>query len=130
MSMRPGGVTVIGIIFLAIGVAALIEGIVFVIMPADISDWYNANIGPMLAGLPIAGSYLADLSASTFRLFGFAAIALGAIYLLTSIGVLKLTKWGYWIAILASIVLIVVIVGILFIWYLRKEEVKAAFDIS
>ena len=129
MSLRPGGVTWIAVLFL-VGAAAFIGlGIVCAFMSAFAAAFWNDNIGPLLAWIPMIGASLEVLDASIFQILGYVFIAVGAVDIVTSIGLLKLKKWGYWLCILVSIVLIVVIIGIVFIWYMRKDEVKAAFDI-
>ena len=129
LSMRPGGVTGIAILFLLGGVALLALGIMCTAMTAFVVAFWDANIGPLLAWVPILGERLVALDPGTCTLIGYVLIPIGAVDLVTFIGLLKLKKWGYWLAILISIPLIVVILGIIFIWYLRKDEVKAAFDI-
>jgi hypothetical protein len=67
---------------------------------------------------------------TVWMIMGYIFIVIGVLDILIFIGLLKLTKWGYWLCIIISIPLIIVILGIIFIWYLRKDEVKAAFDIK
>ncbi|MDD1777108.1 MAG: hypothetical protein LUQ65_02995 [Candidatus Helarchaeota archaeon] len=129
MSLRPGGVTGIAIIFLLGAAAFLAVGLVLLINPNFVKDFWDINIGPLLAWIPFVGSIVASINLGTWTLIGYAGIIVGIVDILIFIGLLKLKKWGYWLAIIISIPLIVVILGIIFIWYLRKDEVKAAFDI-
>lgn len=130
MSLRPGGVTGIAILFLLGAAAFLALGLVISIAPAFVITFWDLNIGPMLAWIPLVGDILVSIDPGTWTLLGYAFIIIGVLDILVFIGLLKLKKWGYWLCILISIPLIVVILGIIFIWYLRKDEVKAAFDIK
>jgi hypothetical protein len=129
MSLRPGGVTGISILFLLGAAAFLVLGLVILINTPFVIDFWDTQIGPMLAWIPLVGDILVTIDPGTWTLLGYAFIIIGVLDILVFIGLLKLKKWGYWLAILISIPLIVVILGIIFIWYLRKDEVKAAFDI-
>ena len=129
MSLRPGGVTGIAILFLLGAVGFIAFGLMCLLMGDFVMDFYNNNIGPLLAGLPIVVDRLADVSANTVLWAGILCVPVGIADIITFFGLLKLKKWGYWLAIIISIPLIVAIIGIVFIWYLRKDEVKAAFDI-
>jgi hypothetical protein len=130
MSLRPGGVTGIAILFLIAAAAFLSLGLIIVINPVYVQAFWHDNIGPLLGWIPLVGDILIDVQLSTLAIVGPVLIVVGALDILTFIGLLKLKKWGYWLCILISIPLIVVILGIIFIWYLRKDEVKAAFDIK
>ncbi|NVM30786.1 MAG: hypothetical protein HWN65_18240 [Candidatus Helarchaeota archaeon] len=127
MSLRPGGVTGIAIIFLIVAIAVIIEGLIMIIDPLIIKGLYDTYIGIPFGDLPLIPH---TLELSWLLILGAVFIPFGIIQMLTTVGLLKLKKWGYWLAILISIPYIVAIIGIIFIWYLRKEEVKAAFDIS
>ncbi|HUY01319.1 MAG TPA: hypothetical protein VMV49_17290 [Candidatus Deferrimicrobium sp.] len=135
MSLRPGGVTGIAAIFLIFGALILVIGVICAVATAFVLDLWLNNIDPMIAGLPLIGSFYTENiahffdSTTAWLLIGIGSIAIGALDIVTFLGLLKLKKWGYWLAIIISIPLIVVIVGIIFIWYLRKDEVKAAFNI-
>ncbi len=130
MSLRPGGVTGIAILFLLGAAALLTLGLIIVIDPNFVKTFWDTNIGPLLAWIPLVGDTFADVGLDTLVWVGPLLVAVGAVDIVTFIGLLKLKKWGYWLCILISIPLIVVILGIIFIWYLRKDEVKAAFDIK
>jgi hypothetical protein len=136
MSLRPGGVTGIAALFLIFGAVILVLGIICAAFSGTVLDFWTNTAGPMIAGLPLIGSFYTDHIAhyldttTAFLLIGVIFIGVGAIDILTFLGLVKLKKWGYWLAIIISIPLILVIVGIIFIWYLRKDEVKAAFDIT
>jgi hypothetical protein len=136
MSLRPGGVTGIAIIFLIGAAAFIILGIACAFMTAAAMLFWTSKIEPLIAGIPLINSFYADhlaillASPSTWMIMGYIFIVIGVVDILIFIGLLKLTKWGYWLAIIVSIPLIIVILGIIFIWYLRKDEVKAAFDIK
>ncbi|MHA1650182.1 MAG: hypothetical protein ACTSYB_08310 [Candidatus Helarchaeota archaeon] len=135
MSLRPGGVTGIAVLFLLGGGILLVLGILCAFVTAWTMAFYFANIDGILAGLPLIGDlYVNNLQSflmdpNIWLIAGIIFIAIGVIDVLTFIGLLKLKKWGYYIALIISIPLIIVILGIIFIWYLRKDEVKAAFDI-
>jgi uncharacterized membrane protein (DUF2068 family) len=131
MSLRPSGVTGIAIIFLIGAALFIVLGAICLAAPLTVIDVLN-GVGDMVESIPLIGgiaiSLLATLAANLLYV-GIVGIIIGVIDILIFIGLLKLKKWGYWLAIIISIPLIVVILGIIFIWYLRKDEVKAAFDI-
>ncbi len=135
MSLRPGGVTGIAVLFLITAAAGIAGGILCLVASEFVANWWTSTVTPILSDFPLIGSYYASHLADNFAdpfwwtIGGAILLAIGAVDLLTSFGLLKLKKWGYWLCIIISIPLIVVIIGIIFIWYLRKEEVKAAFDI-
>jgi hypothetical protein len=137
MSLRPGGVTGIAVLFLIAAAAFLIVSVICLIEMGAlaVSIWQN-NIEGLIEGIPFIGPFYIDHLAdnlanpTTWVIAGVIFIGIGAADILTFLGLLKLKKWGYWLCIIISIPLIVVIVGIIFIWYLRKDEVKAAFDIK
>ncbi|MHA1265206.1 MAG: hypothetical protein ACTSRS_08245 [Candidatus Helarchaeota archaeon] len=129
MSLRPGGVSVIAILFLLSAIGAIIGGIFLLVAPEAVKTFYDTNVGPLLASLPIVGDRLVDVGYDTIFMVGIAAIPIGIVDFIAGLGLFKLKKYGYWLAILISLPLIVAIIGIVFIWYLRKDEVKAAFDI-
>lgn len=126
MSLRPGGVTGIAILFLAGAIGYIVAGIYLIIDPWILKNFYDGTIGPLIGFLPLVPTTLDLLYIS---IMAYAMIPIGVVLIISGFGLLKLKKWGYWLALLVSIPLIVVIVGIIFIWYLRKDEVKAAFDI-
>jgi hypothetical protein len=126
MSLRPGGVTGIAILFLLGAIGAIIAGIVLLADPLILKTFYDGTIGPLIGGLPLIPTTL-DINWVIW--LSYALIPVGVIFIVTGLGLIKLQKWGYWLAILISIPLIVTLLGIIFIWYLRKDEVKAAFDI-
>jgi len=130
MSLRPGGVTGIAILFLLAAAVLLTLGLIIVIAPVFVKDFYDHNIGVHLGWVPLVGDTLLDVGLDTLAIGGPILIVIGALDVLTFLGLLKLKKWGYWLCIIISIPIIVVIIGIIFIWYLRKDEVKAAFDIK
>lgn len=129
MSLRPGGVTGIAILFLLGAAGFLVLGVICLVSPLFVQTFITANIWPLVSWVPIIGPMLEIVELGTITLLGYAGVIVGVLDILTFIGLLKLKKWGYWLAIIISIPLIVVILGIIFIWYLRKDEVKAAFDI-
>ncbi len=126
MSLRPGGVSGISILLIISGVGSIIYAIVLLTNPWLIKDFYDGTIGPLIGGLPLIPT---TLELSWLAMLGYILIPVAAVLIIAAIGLYKLKKWGYWLTILISIPLIVTIIGIIFIWYLRKEEVKAAFDI-
>ena len=136
MSLRPGGVSGIAVIFLIFGGLLLVLGIICAVATSTVLDIWLTKIDPVLDGLPLLGSFYEDHlahfldSERAWLLVGIISIAIGALDTVTFLGLWKLKKWGYWLCILISIPLIIVLVGIIFIWYLRKDEVKAAFDIT
>ncbi len=135
MSLRPGGVTGIAVLFLIAAAIFLVLGVICAFATATaMLFWFN-NIHGLIAGSfigPFYVDHLMDnlLNPTTWVIAGVIFIGIGAADILTFLGLLKLKKWGYWLCIIISIPLIIVIVGIIFIWYLRKDEVKAAFDIK
>ena len=130
MSLRPGGVTGIAILFLAVGIGALIFGILCLTMADFVKNLYDTNFGPLFQGIPQIGDNLLDVDINTVYIAGAILVPFGAADLLTGVGLLKLKKWGYWLAIIIASPFILAIIGLVIIWYLRKDEVKAAFDIT
>lgn len=130
MSLRPGGVTGIALLFIIGAASALAFAIVCIFMTTFITDFYNTHFGPLLDWIPIIGDRIKDIGPEWWLILGYILLPIGAVEIVTSYGLLKLKSWGYWLAILMSIPLILLIIGIIFIWYLRKDEVKAAFDIA
>ncbi|MHA1265205.1 MAG: hypothetical protein ACTSRS_08240 [Candidatus Helarchaeota archaeon] len=129
MSIRTKGISSLSILFIISAIIGIVVGIIFLIDPFGVKNTYDTNIGPLLANLPILGDELADVTLQMVYVVGGTAVPFGIITLISGIGLWQLKKYGYWLAILISIPLIVLIIGIVFIWYLRKEEIKASFDI-
>ena len=136
MSLRPGGVTGIAVLALIAGIGLLALGLVITIATDFAMAFYFDNIDPIIAGLPLIGSFYSDnlagyfLNPTLWLIAGIVFIAIGALLVLTCFGLLNLKTWGYWLAIIISIPFCIVIIGIIIIWYLRKDEVKAAFGIA
>ena len=126
MSLRPGGVSGISILLIISGVGCIVYAIVLLTNPLLIKSFYDLHIGPLIGSLPLIPTVL---ELSWLTMLGWALIPVAVVLIIAAIGLYKLQKWGYWLTILISIPLIVAIIGIIFIWYLRKDEVKAAFDI-
>lgn len=126
MSLRPGGVSGIAILLIISGVGCIVGAIVLLINPWLIKNFYDLNIGSLIGSLPLIPT---TLELSWLTMLGWVLIPVAVVLIIAAIGLYKLQKWGYWLTILISIPLIVAIIGIIFIWYLRKDEVKAAFDI-
>ncbi|MHA1130305.1 MAG: hypothetical protein ACTSQI_02955 [Candidatus Helarchaeota archaeon] len=135
MSLRPGGVSAIAILFLITAVAGLAIGIICLVASTWVATWWTANVTPLLSNFPLIGNFYMDHLADDFAnpfwwtVGGAILVVFGALDGITGYGLLKLKKYGYWLCIIISIPLIIIIIGIVFIWYLRKDEVKAAFDI-
>ena len=136
MSFRPGGVTGVAVLALIAGILLLALGLVIAVATDFMMAFWFDNIEPIIVGLPLVGGIYTDFLAGFFAnptlwlIFGIIFIAFGAVLVLTCFGLLKLKTWGYWLAIICSIPFCIVIIGILIIWYLRKDEVKAAFGIA
>lgn len=121
---RPAGITLMAVLFFAIA-AGLIVLAILGFMGFILTIWQT-----LLVTFPSIGKYFVPLAPlfvplnyiiSTIGLIAGIAIAIDAV------GLILLKKWAHSLALFVSIPLIVLIIGILFLWYLLKSEVKMAF---
>lgn len=62
--------------------------------------------------------------------FGIVLLVYGIIALISGIGLLRLKGWGWVAGIITSILTIILISGIIFYWYLSKEEIQELYDVK
>ncbi|MHA1269170.1 MAG: hypothetical protein ACTSPY_05225 [Candidatus Helarchaeota archaeon] len=131
-STKKTGVLIIAILFILAGIVLAIVGILCFIPSQSIAG--TSIIGEIwqvyVINFPYIGSYFDKLTKYVIpylMTLGGIAIVIGAIILLDGIGLFLYKKWAHSIAVLLSIIAIVVIIGIIFIWYLLKPEVKESF---
>jgi lysylphosphatidylglycerol synthetase-like protein (DUF2156 family) len=127
------GIAIIVIFYILVAVAFFILGIVNFIP----SNTYLTTFGGELwldyaVDLPIIGSYLDTLGNyilpyPNITIIAVVLIILGVIMALDAIGLLKRKKWAHSLAVLIGIMAIVVIIGIILVWYLLKSEIKTEF---
>ncbi|MHA1231242.1 MAG: DUF2127 domain-containing protein [Candidatus Helarchaeota archaeon] len=131
--LNKTGIYIIALLFLLASVVFLIVGILCLVpvqnepgLTVASQIWLNYIIN-----LPIVGVYLDKLSSfvlPNIQIIGIIALIVGIIIIIDSIGLFKLKRWAYSIALLISIVAIALIIGIIFVWYLLKPETKIIFD--
>ncbi len=131
---RPGGVTAVAAAFFLAGAYLLVVGLTMLASPGLVSMAAGAEL---LGGLELAGPYM-------FLLVG----GLGAVI---ALGLGRLHRWARWLAILAAIIGVVMllpnvssamldfhmgkliwagfgtIVRVMIVWYLFQEPVQEAF---
>ena len=121
---RPLGITLIAILFILVAAAIIIVGI------SDITGLGPTIWQQNIVTLPMVGSYLNMITpyyVPYATIWGIVSIIGGAIPLICAIGLLLLQKWAHTFALLLSIVAIIVLIGIVLIWYLSNDHVKEAF---
>ncbi len=62
--------------------------------------------------------------------FGSFLVVLGVFALLAGIGMHRLNGWGWVMGILTSLLTVIAISGILFYWYLSKENIQELYDVK
>ncbi|MBD3227815.1 MAG: hypothetical protein GF329_06470 [Candidatus Lokiarchaeota archaeon] len=127
------GITIIAILYMLVAVAGFILAILNFI-PSSI---YSTSLGgelwiTILEPLPTIGGILGTigdliLPYPIITVIGVVLLIVGIIMAIISIGLFKLKKWAHSLAILIAILAIVVIIGIILVWYLLKPEVKEEF---
>ena len=134
MVERPAGVTAVAAVFLLAGGYLVIVGLTMLASPGLVSMAAGAEL---LGGLELAGPYM-------FLLVG----ALGAVI---ALGLWRLNRWARWLAILAAVIGVVMllpdvssamldfrmgklvwaglgtIIRVMIVWYLFQEPVGEAF---
>lgn len=159
MSLRPRGVTALAVLLIIFAAAGIIGMIAIMQWEQSMFNQSLTSLLPQIifgaAGTPeeLAFGFMAtalmwqtnyQALMSTLNIIFTGVLALSTLLIITSIGLLYMKKWGYYLAltvgiilIIASIVaviptigfsLIILIAGILIIRYLRSEEVKYEFQ--
>ena len=81
---------------------------------------------PFIGGiLQILGVYL--LPQPNITIIAIVLLILGAIAIIDAIGLFARKKWAHSLAVLFAVVAIVIIIGIILLWYLLKSDVKMEF---
>ncbi|MHA1695283.1 MAG: hypothetical protein ACTSXT_05245 [Candidatus Helarchaeota archaeon] len=129
------GIKIIGFLFMLVAIVFFIVGILCQIPSVKIPS--TSIIGEIwqnyIVNLPYLGSYLNKLTPfliSYMQILGIVLIILGIILAIDSIGLFKLKKWAHSLAVLLSIIAIIVLLGIIFVWYLLKSDIKEEFGKS
>ena len=127
-SDRKIGITIISILFLLAAIVFIVVSILcFIPLGTSIAEevWTSH-----LVTLPVVGTYLDMLTSFVIpyiSIWGMIVLIIGIVVAIDAIGLFLLKKWAHSLAVLISIVAIVIIIGIIFIWYLLKTEVKMSF---
>jgi hypothetical protein len=140
---RPTGVTVIAIFQIAVGIFAILAGVMVFGLGSAVAMHRAAFGGPVGGVMGVIGAFL-----------GIIALVIGLLYIVLGVGLLKLQNWarlmtlvftalalllhamrllGYmlhFMMIHAFFNVIVVAICVLIIWYLLQPEVKRAFGES
>jgi len=121
---RPLGITLLAIFFILVASAIIAIGI------SDITGFGPAIWQQNIVTLPMVGPYL-DMITPYYVpyaiIWGIVSIIGGTIPLICAIGLLLLQKWAHTFGLLLSIVALIALIGIAFIWYLSNDHVKEAF---
>ena len=123
MSDRPLFSVLMAIAWFIVGTAFLILG--FIAFTPTIFILLGTlttvpTIGPMLAPL------ITMLTPFVITI-AIGVIILGISNFIGAIGLLSQKSWGWTIAVITSIAYLIVIIGIIFLWYLTQEDIKSAF---
>lgn len=129
------GITIITILYVIVAVGFFILAILNFI-PSSSYPTYTSFGGELwitiLEPLPTIGGILQTigdliLPYPIITVVGIVLLIAGIIMAIISIGLFKMKKWAHSFAILIGILAIVVIIGIILVWYLLKPEVKESF---
>ena len=120
---RPLGTIIMAIIMIVVGTAFVVLGVLamtgmlnVLLLTLAVDPTIGALLGPIIMLLMPYITIIAIL-----------VIILGIINFLGAIGLLSKTTWGWILAVITSIAYIVVIIGLIFLWYLFQDDTKTAF---
>lgn len=121
-SDKPLGITLIAIIFIIAGVAFIGVGGIFLVA--------FQMLWGMLVTIPVIGPMVAPMGALLTpytAILGIVLIVIAVLYIIAAVGCFMLKPWGHTLALIGSIPAIIVILGIIFLWYLTLDDTKTAF---
>ena len=114
---RPSGLRFIMFNFGFMGLWALVMGVLGVTGAA-------AGFDPQF--IPWLWEYMIQNATDLGPIF----IAFGIIALPAALGLARFKGWGWVMAIFASLLLVLLMIGIIFFWYLSKENIQEMFDVK
>lgn len=119
ISERPGGITILAILYGLYGAVVLIGGLLLFLFGSAIAVGFARYFVPILIG-GIAG------------IIGVFLIIIGLIILIITWGLWNLKEWAWLIAVVFAVIGLLhwpigTILNIIVLWYLFKAEVKVAF---
>ncbi|MHA1264391.1 MAG: tetratricopeptide repeat protein [Candidatus Helarchaeota archaeon] len=115
---KPPGLNFIIFAFIATGLWGLIVGLIGVL--GDPTSFEPLFISPELWARLASG----------IQSISPLALGLGIIALPAGIGLYKLKGWGWVLGIFTSLLTVIVISGIIFYWYLSKENIQEMYDVK
>ena len=111
-----------GAVFLIIGIMAL-AGILYTM----VIDVLNNPIFDALASIiALVEPFITPIN---IILGGVVLLVIGILMILSGIGLFLVKPWGRMLAIITGIIMAITIVGIILVWYMFKEDTKAAFGV-
>lgn len=120
---RPLGTIIMAIIMVVVGIAFVAIGAI------AIMGFLNGLLVTMAAD-PAIGVLVAPLITMLtpyITIIGIIVIVGGIVNFIGAIAVLSKTTWGWTLSVIISLVYVVVIIGIVFLWYLFQDDIKTAF---
>ncbi|MFX1449621.1 MAG: hypothetical protein ACFFCM_02190 [Promethearchaeota archaeon] len=132
---KSAGIWFLIIIFAAAAIALIIAGIIGLASPMTIIGIAKGTgIAGIINGLPIIGQMVGIDPISNQPLLGMLpalgilVIIIGIVVLIDVYGLYTNQSWAWVLSVLISIVMIVFIIGIIFLWILFKEDTKMAYN--
>ncbi len=131
---KPKGILYITILYLAIAAILVVLAILCFApgasRPTLLQDlWYN-SISPSLPSIgdnTIRGLFNEYVNPYVTG-WGVACIIVGGIVAIVAVMLFQMKVWGRNLAMLIALPLIVILLGLIVLWYLFKDDVKAAFS--
>ena len=132
---KSAGIWFLIIIFAAAAIALIIAGIIGLASPMTIIGIAKGTgIAGIINSLPIIGQMVGIDPISSQPLLGMLpalgifVIIVGIVVLIDVYGLYTNQSWAWVLSVLISIVMIVFIIGIIFLWILFKEDTKMAYN--
>ena len=127
---RTTGILIVALICLVVGVTILVIGVMLIM--GTIYAMYQAFlVDPALGGIfSLLTPFEAFLTPDNFALVGYILIIMAVWCFIAMIGVFMVKSWGRIMAIIAGVVMLVIIIGIVFLYILFKENTKMAFGVG
>ncbi|MHA1377556.1 MAG: hypothetical protein ACTSRG_04135 [Candidatus Helarchaeota archaeon] len=127
------GIVFIIILFVLGGLAALVAGIIAIVSPSTVVGIANGlGLASILNALPFVDKVVGiglfnQPLLSNLPLLGVLAIIVAIVVLIDVWGLWTEQGWAWILTVLISLVMIPVIIGIIYLWILFKEDVKMTF---